>query len=311
LHLEGEERETFLATLELPVEGVPEATTLMDELSRVFSSAKVSPELKTILAVEVQRVLETWKAMQRKKVRWAVIPVAGWQARVLAPKATAQVVLRAIAEAHRAGIERSLIVVAPSQKEPLAQHLTALASSPGHRWERQGRLVVQGEQSGLGHALLAARGYLPEHEPFALILPDEGVEDACLDAMLHLYDTHKCCVIAVRELQPWDEQSAGLVSIHARQGNICIIKALVEKPECRLPEASLAILGRYVLTPEIFKVLEMTSTNPRSGHTELTDALDLLARRQTLYGYIYAGRVCSIAPSRRQLMDRLEAFLRA
>lgn len=74
-------------------------------------------------------------------------------------------------------------------------------------------------------------------------------------------------------------------------------------------EPSLAIVGRYILTPEIFKALKTLSPNPRSGHIELTDALDLLVRRQSVYGYIYSGQLLSLAPPRRLLTEQLEVFL--
>lgn len=311
LALDGEDRENLLSSLQLPGGGVPDASAVLDELVRIFGSSRVAAELKAKLAGDVRDAIEVWKALQQKKVRWAVIPVAGWQARLLAMKATAQLIQRTIIEAQRCGIERSIIIVAPNQQEALAQKLAALDHGAGLLRQRKIRLVVQGEQLGLGHALLAAKGSLPDNEPFALVLPDDGVEDSCLASMLKLYDEHKCCVLAVRKLKRWDEESYGIVSFGERRGNICTITALTEKPEVRPAEASLAILGRYILTPEIFKVLEATSPNPRSGHLELTDALDLLARQQTVYGYSYAGKVHSISPSRRQLAEQLEAFMSA
>jgi UTP--glucose-1-phosphate uridylyltransferase len=244
-----------------------------------------------------------------KRVHWAVIPAAGWQARLLSTKATAQVVQRAISEAQKSGIDRSVVVVAPSQKASLAEQLAQLDRLSRPMREKKVRLAEQHEQLGLGHAIMLARSYLPDHEPFALILPDDVVEDSCLTSMVKVYNERKCCVLALRALKKWDEDSYGIVSLREREGSICRLKALAEKPEARPPEPSLAILGRYVLTPDIFHILEATPPNPRSGHIELTDAVHLLAQRQTVYGYIHEGRVRSISPSRRQLMQQLEAFL--
>jgi transcriptional regulator with XRE-family HTH domain len=99
LGLDREDTNKLLVSLKFPSGGLPAAGPLLDELDQLFSSPRISSELKAKLAVLVSNAVQTWKEGQTKRVRWAVIPVAGWQARLLSPKATAQLVYRAIAEA--------------------------------------------------------------------------------------------------------------------------------------------------------------------------------------------------------------------
>jgi UTP--glucose-1-phosphate uridylyltransferase len=176
--------------------------------------------------------------------------------------------------------------------------------------ERKIRLAVQKDQVGLGYAIVAANGYLPDNEPFALILPDDAVEKSCLSSMIASYNQYQCCIIAVRKLEEGDEESYGVASMGGRKtDNIYTIKTLEERPGVKLREPSLAVLGRYILMPEILKVLEVTAPDPKSGQIELTTALYLLAQGGLVLGYIYEGEVRNISPSRRLLAKQLQEFL--
>ncbi|ETX07241.1 MAG: hypothetical protein ETSY2_12380 [Candidatus Entotheonella gemina] len=296
LRLEGEEREQFLASLKFPAESSPDINDLLDELLRLFSNRTISPALKDKLASEIHNVLKDWREMQKKNVRWAVVPVAGWQARLLSPDATAHMTERVISEAENAGIDHIVVVVAPSQEHALSEKLM---DSKRHV---RIRLAVQTDQFGLGDAILAARHSLPHNEPFAVILPDDDLDASCLEPMIEAYSKDKCCILAVREIQESDEGSYGIVSIQEQQGPMCRIEDLQEKPST-LSGSSFAIVGRYIVTPDIFKAIEVTRPTA-SGEIELTDAIRNMSQNQPIYGYIYTGVVDSLSPSRR-LLERM------
>jgi UTP--glucose-1-phosphate uridylyltransferase len=296
LRLEGEDREQFLASLKFPVESSPDIHELLDELLRLFSHKSISSALKDKLASEIQSVLKDWREMQKKNVRWAVVPVAGWQARLLSPDATVHMTQRVIEEAESAGIDHIVVVVAPSQEQVLSAKLT---ESKRHM---RIRLAVQTDQFGLGDAILAARHSLPHNESFAVILPDDDLDASCLEPMIKAYSKDKCCILAVREIQESDEGSYGIVSIKGRQGSMCRIEDLQEKPST-LHGSSFAIVGRYVVTPDIFRAIEATRPTA-SGEIELTDAIRKMSQNQPIYGYIYTGVVNSLSPSRR-LLERM------
>ncbi len=310
LGLNREDTRKLLSSLQFPSGGLSTAGALLDELDQLFSSPSVSSELKAKLAVLVSNALQTWKEVQTKKVRWAVIPVAGWHARLLSPGATAQLVYRAIAEARECEIDRIVVVVAPSQEELLVQELTAYHELSNGVKERKIRLAVQKDHIGLGYAIVAAEGYLPDNEPFALILPDDAVEKSCLTSMIAGYNQYQCCIVAVRKLEEGDEESYGVASMGGRKtDSIYTIQTLEERPGVTLREPSLTVLGRYILTPEILKVLKITDPDPNSGQIELTTALHLLAQGGLVLGYIYKGEVYNISPSRRLLVKQLQEFL--
>jgi UTP--glucose-1-phosphate uridylyltransferase len=310
LGLNREDTSKLLLSLRFPSGELPAAGPLLDELDQLFSSPNVSSALKAKLAVLVSDALQTWKEVQTKKVRWAVIPVAGWHARLLSPRATAQLVYRAIAEARECGIDRIVVVVAPSQEELLAQELTAYHELSNDMKERKIRLAVQKDHIGLGYAIVAAEGYLPDNEPFALVLPDDAVEKSCLTSLIASYNQYQCCIVAVRKLEEGDEESYGVASMGGgKTDSIYTIQALEERPEVAPRESSLTVLGRYVLTPEILKVLKITDPDPKSGQIELTTALHLLAQGGLVLGYIYQGKAHNISPSRRLLAKQLQEFL--
>jgi UTP-glucose-1-phosphate uridylyltransferase/DNA-binding XRE family transcriptional regulator len=296
LRLEGDDRERFLSSLKFSTESKPDISELLGELIRLFSNKTTSLALKDKLASEIYTVIRDWRDMQKKNVRWAVVPVAGWQARLLSPDATVHMTERVIAEAESAGIDHIVVVVAPSQEHAIAEKFV---ESKRHL---RIRLAVQTDQFGLGDAILAARHSLPHNEPFAVILPDDDLDAPCLEPMIEAYSKDKCCILAVRKIKQSDEGSYGIVSINEREAPICRIEDLQEKPSM-LSGPSFAIVGRYIVTPDIFKAIEATRPTV-SGEIELTDAIRNMSKNQPIYGYIYAGVVDSLSPSRR-LLERM------
>jgi UTP--glucose-1-phosphate uridylyltransferase len=167
--------------------------------------------------------------------------------------------------------------------------------------------VRQGDPKGLGHAVLKARAHVGQ-QPFALLLGDDIIDAAedLLIRMLDLNATTGSCVVALMEV-PEDELSAyGVVRVEPTDSpEVVRVTELVEKPAAGEAPSNLAIVGRYVLTPEIFDVLEHQAPG-RGGEIQLTDALQTLAAQSDspgVLGIVYRG-------SRHDTGDRL-AYLKA
>ena len=155
--------------------------------------------------------------------------------------------------------------------------------------------VRQKEALGLGHAVLRAKE-LVGHEPFAVILSDDIIasETPCVRQLLDVYEYYGASVLALMEV-PSDQISAyGVVDAEAvldngRENRLFRIRNMVEKPKPADAPSNLAIIGRYVLTPEIFECVE--SIEPGSGgEIQLTDALKYMLRNRPIYGLKFEGK---------------------
>jgi UTP--glucose-1-phosphate uridylyltransferase len=151
--------------------------------------------------------------------------------------------------------------------------------------------VRQGEQLGLGHAVLMARDLVGD-EPFAVMLGDDIIDSKvpCMKQMVDVYESYGGPVVAVQKV-PKDEISAyGVIDAtpEGDSGRLYRIRDMVEKPKADEAPSDLAIIGRYILTPDVFDILEDT---PRGaiGEIQLTDGLRALRHRRTLYGYHFEG----------------------
>ena len=151
--------------------------------------------------------------------------------------------------------------------------------------------IRQGEAKGLGHAVLCAKEFVGD-EPFAVVLGDDIVynkENPALKQMIIFYNKHQASVIGVQRVPKDQVDKYGIVSGKAINDYEFAVDDLVEKPAIDEAPSDLAILGRYVITPEIFEILEHTGRGA-GGEIQLTDALRKLARRQKLIAYDFAGR---------------------
>jgi UTP--glucose-1-phosphate uridylyltransferase len=149
--------------------------------------------------------------------------------------------------------------------------------------------VRQGEALGLGHAVLVTRE-LVGNEPFAVLLPDDvlDAEPAGLKQMIDVFDRVQGPVIAVERV-PWDAVSSyGIVEFSEGSEGVYTLTDLVEKPKREDAKSNLAIIGRYILTPDIFGELEATS-NDRTGEIQLTNAIRRLLKKRPVYGYEIKG----------------------
>jgi len=150
--------------------------------------------------------------------------------------------------------------------------------------------VRQKEPRGLGHAVWFAQAFVGE-EPFAVLLGDDIVrsEVPCLGQMLDVYDELGGNVIAIQEVPDEDVSKYGIIAGEEIAPRVYRINDLVEKPSLDRAPSRLAVMGRYILQPRIFALLEETPPGA-GGEIQLTDALRALVREQPLYGYAFQGR---------------------
>jgi len=155
--------------------------------------------------------------------------------------------------------------------------------------------VRQGEALGLGHAVLVARE-LVGNEPFAVVLADDVIdaEPAGLKQMVDVFDRVQGPVIAVERV-PWDRVSSyGIVEVESESDGVYTIRDLVEKPRREDATSNLAIIGRYILTPDVFEELEITS-HDRTGEIQLTNASAAFSRSAPSTGT--RSRACATTPA--------------
>jgi UTP--glucose-1-phosphate uridylyltransferase len=249
------------------------------------------------------------------KVRKAVIPAAGLGTRFLpATKAQPKVMLPVIdvpaiqlvvEEAARAGIDDVLIVTGRGQRAiedhfdrnlELERFLEDKAKFDELKRIRQisdmaeVHYIRQKEALGLGHAVSVAQAHVGD-EPFVVMLGDDLIHpsEPLLDKMLRAHDTFGRSVIAAMEVSKQEISLYGCIQPESFEEDLVRILSIIEKPSPEEAPSNLAVIGRYVLTPEIFDALHRT-TPGRGGEIQLTDAINLLAQEQAVYAYRFEGR---------------------
>src|SRR5438477_11118471 len=149
--------------------------------------------------------------------------------------------------------------------------------------------VRQKEALGLGHAVLTARDAVGS-EPFAVVLPDDVIlaDEPCLRQMRHVFEETGRPVVALMEVSAEETSRYGIVGGESAGGRRYRITDMIEKPKTN-PPSRYAIIGRYILPPEIFPILEKTGRGA-GGEIQLTDALRQLVQRGDFYGYVFEGK---------------------
>jgi UTP--glucose-1-phosphate uridylyltransferase len=250
------------------------------------------------------------------RVRKAVLPAAGFGTRFLPatksipkemmPLIDRPIIQYAVEEAVASGIEQIIIVIA-SGRSAIEDHFD---SSPSlERWlEDRGDIemlrtirrisefgtvafVHQREQLGLGHAVLMAKD-LVGAEPFAVLLSDDVMLNPTgqpvTKQLIDAHVAHRGSVVAVQRVEPAEVGRYGILDPLHEEGRVVEIRDLVEKPSMEDAPSDLAVLGRYVLTPKIFDVLEQTSRGA-GGEIQLTDGIRGLIDEQPVFGYQFEG----------------------
>ena len=249
-------------------------------------------------------------------VRKAVFPVAGMGTRFLpATKAVPKemlpvvdkpVILYAVEEAKAAGIEQFIFVTGRG-KHVIEDHfdhayeLESLLSSREKRSELEsllealppsGSVSFTRQQSplGLGHAVWCARHFIG-NEPFAVVLPDELLVDqpGCLQRMVSAYSDTGGCMLAVREVPQDETKRYGIIDPINDSGDLIAVRGIVEKPQPHLAPSRLAVIGRYILPPQVFPELERHEKGA-GGEIQLTDALARLIGHVPFNGFRFNGQ---------------------
>ncbi|MEK4385209.1 UTP--glucose-1-phosphate uridylyltransferase GalU [Solibacillus sp. FSL W7-1464] len=248
-----------------------------------------------------------------KKVKKAIIPAAGLGTRFLPatkamPKEMLPIVDRPtieyiVEEAIASGIE-DIIIVTGKGKRAIEDHFD-------RNFELEENLISKGkldilekinqsskveihyirqkEPKGLGHAVWCARNFIGD-EPFAVLLGDDIVraEEPCTKQLINQYNTTGSSVIGVQTVSDEETQRYGIIDPISSEGRCYEVSNFVEKPALGTAPSNLAIMGRYVLTPEIFSFLETQETGA-GGEIQLTDAIQKLNESQKVYAYDFEG----------------------
>lgn len=150
--------------------------------------------------------------------------------------------------------------------------------------------VRQHQMKGLGHAVLCAKSFVG-NEPFAVLLGDDIVKSdkPCLKQMIEVFDKYQASVLGVQTVKHSDVSKYGIIDGEKIGDRVYKVHSMVEKPAPDKAPTDVAVLGRYIITPEIFEILEKT-TPGAGGEIQLTDALFTLSKSQPVYAYDFVGK---------------------
>jgi UTP--glucose-1-phosphate uridylyltransferase len=253
-----------------------------------------------------------------KMIKKCMFPAAGYGTRFLPatkampkemlPVLTKPLIQYGVEEAIGAGCE-TMAIVTGRGKRAIEDHFDIsyelehqIKNSPKEHYLTEIRHVIekctfsytrQVEMKGLGHAILTGK-ILIGNEPFAVILADDlcyAKEESVLSQMVKVYEKYNCCVVAIEEVPKEQTSKYGVIAGHLVDGsaNTYRVENMVEKPEPEDAPSNLAIIGRYILTPEIFEVLEKTKPG-KGGEIQITDALLQMAKLGKVIAYKFEGR---------------------
>ena len=248
------------------------------------------------------------------KVKKAVFPAAGLGTRFLpatkaSPKEMLPIVDKpmiqyGVEEAERCGIQEFVIITGKA-KRSIEDHFDSA-------WELEEDLKKKGKQAlleevkrlnhfqfayirqkaplGLGHAILCAKPFVKD-EPFAVILSDDIIDpdEKLLGEMMKFYNEYNATILALQRVPRSEIHRYGAIAGNKIKNNFFEITDMVEKPKPFSAPSDIAIIGRYILTPDIFPVLE-TTTAGKGGEIQLTDALKALLKKGPIYGYLFEGK---------------------
>ncbi|MCZ0756424.1 UTP--glucose-1-phosphate uridylyltransferase GalU [Anoxybacillus sp. J5B_2022] len=281
-------------------------------------------------------------------IKKAVIPAAGLGTRFLPatkaqPKEMLPIVDKPtiqyiIEEAVHSGIE-DIIIVTGRNKRAIEDHFDKSVELE-MLLERTGKhdmlqivesisnlvdihYVRQKEPLGLGHAVLCAKKFIG-NEPFAVLLGDDIIDSdvPALKQMIDQYNRVQSSVLGVKDVPRSEVHKYGIVDYDQQDGELFSVKGLVEKPPVEKAPSTQAIIGRYILTPAIFEMLEEVQPDEK-GEIQLTDAIDRLLAKESIYSYVIKGTRYDVgdkfgflqasidfALKRPDLKDKLEQYLR-
>lgn len=170
--------------------------------------------------------------------------------------------------------------------------------------------IRQKEPKGLGHAISCARTFVGD-EPFAVMLGDDIVDNEvpCLKQLINCYDKYKTSVLGVQEISECNITKYGIIKGIEIDEGLYKVSDMVEKPKIEEAPSNIAILGRYIITPDIFDILESTKPG-KSGEIQLTDALKELTRQEAVYAYCFEGKRYDVGDKLGYLQANIEFTLK-
>lgn len=255
--------------------------------------------------------------MNKTKVRKAVFPAAGFGTRFLPatkaipkemlPLVDKPIIQYGVEEAIAAGCDQ-IVIVTGRGKSAIEDHFD-VSFELETMLEKRGKkellavsrnvsnmvrlsYVRQKEAMGLGHAVLMARDLVGD-EPFAVILPDDVIDAKvpCLKQMVDVYEKVQGSILATQVVEGPGISAYGVLDATPLKDDprVMEVKGLVEKPKMAEAPSKNAIIGRYILTPEIFELLEKTPLGA-GGELQLTDGIKGLLQKEKVYGYSFEGR---------------------
>ncbi|MBP2654420.1 MAG: hypothetical protein H6Q73_1989 [Firmicutes bacterium] len=254
--------------------------------------------------------------MEQKSIRKCLFPAAGYGTRFLpATKAmpkemmsvlTKPLIQYGVEEAMQAGISNMCIItgrgkraiedhfdicyeledqIRGTSKEKSLASIRKIIASCTFSYTRQMQM------KGLGHAILTGKP-LVGNEAFAVILAD----DLCscegrnvMEQMILLYDKYQCSIVAIEEIEPSHTDQYGIIAGTEIEDGIIKVTSMIEKPKPEEAPSNLAIIGRYILTPDIFDILKKTEPS-KNGEIQITDALMTQASKGKVLGYRFKGK---------------------
>lgn len=248
-------------------------------------------------------------------VKKAIIPAAGLGTRFLPatksqPKEMLPIVDKPtlqyiIEEAIESGIEEILIITGRNKKS-IEDHFDKSVELE-LELEQKGKIemlemvrdisnmvnihyIRQKEPKGLGHAIHCAKSFIG-NEPFAVLLGDDIVDakTPCLKQLINTYDEYKTTILGVQEVAKEDTDKYGILDVKHIEDRVYKVKDMVEKPSVESAPSNIAILGRYIINPSIFDILENQAPG-KGGEIQLTDALKTLSTQEAIYAYNFEGR---------------------
>ena len=249
------------------------------------------------------------------KVRKAIIPAAGLGTRFLPatkaqPKEMLPIVDKPtiqyiIEEAVESGIEEILIITGRNKKS-IEDHFDKSVELE-MELEKAGKqemlevvkrisdmvdiyYIRQKEPRGLGHAIHCAKSFVG-NEPFAVMLGDDVVDSEvpCLKQLINCFNEYKTTILGVQTVDPENVNKYGIIDGLHIEDKVYKVKKLIEKPSLEEAPSNIAILGRYIITPKIFEILENTKPG-KANEIQLTDALQTLIANEAMYAYNFDGK---------------------
>ena len=248
-----------------------------------------------------------------KQIKTVVFPVAGIGSRFLPvtktvpkellPILNIPLIEYAMNEAREAGIERFIFVSSP-EKKSIIDYFRKDKKLESYLKNKKSSLlidiekniisddslieVVQEEPLGLGHAIWCARDYIDG--PFAVILPDDLIisKVACIKQMIGAYQDHKSNIVAIQKVGSADISKYGVIDYDNNEKNYYFIKNMIEKPSINNAPSNLAIIGRYILLPNVLNTLSEKKVG-FGGEIQLTDAIKKSIKNEGVIGYKFDG----------------------